>query len=161
MAIEAPLSKFKKGNLKIYIAFCLVAAVVLAYDGYLSKYKWSGRHSFYKKNVIDNDGKPNGTMKFNRITPLFLGVGIVLLALRYRSVKDRKILADEDGLVLSGGQKIVYDSIGKIDKTYFQSKGFFIITYKDAAGKEVECRLSERGWDNLSAVLDELVVKIS
>jgi hypothetical protein len=58
MAIEAPVSKYTKTNIKIYIAVCVAAAVIFAYDGYLSKYKWSGRYSFYKKHVLDNDGKP-------------------------------------------------------------------------------------------------------
>ena len=33
MAIVAPLSKFKKTNLLIYIAACVLVAVVFGYDG--------------------------------------------------------------------------------------------------------------------------------
>ncbi|MGD8787685.1 MAG: hypothetical protein PVJ60_09695, partial [Phycisphaerales bacterium] len=69
MAIEAPISKFKKTNFKIYIVICIAVAIVFAYDGYLSKYKWSGRYNFYREHVLDNDGKPNPTMSFNRISP--------------------------------------------------------------------------------------------
>ena len=38
MAIEAPISKFKKDNFRISISICLALAVIFAYDGYLSKY---------------------------------------------------------------------------------------------------------------------------
>ena len=48
MAIEAPMSKYRRTNFIIYIAVSLGVAVVFAYDGYLSKYKWSGRYSFYE-----------------------------------------------------------------------------------------------------------------
>ena len=49
MAIEAPLSKYRRTNLKIYIAACLGIVVVFGYDGYLSKYPWSQRRGFYEE----------------------------------------------------------------------------------------------------------------
>jgi len=159
MAIEAPVSKYRKTNLKIYIAVCIIFAVVFAYDGYLSKYEWSRRHSFYEKHV--KDGQPDETMIFNQIIPIVLAAAAVGLAARLRAVKDKKLLADENELVISGREKISYDSIQKIDKTHFESKGFFIITYKDNDKREVNRKLSDRTYDNLAAVLDELVAKIS
>jgi len=54
-----------------------------------------------------------------------------------------------------------YDSIQQIDKTYFEKKGFFMITYKDKHGKEVRRKLNERTYDNLAAILEHLVAKIS
>ena len=36
MAIEAPLSKYRRGNFKIYIVACLVLGAWFAYDGYLN-----------------------------------------------------------------------------------------------------------------------------
>jgi len=36
MAIEAPISKFKKTNLKIFFGICIAIAIIFAYDGYLS-----------------------------------------------------------------------------------------------------------------------------
>src|SRR4030042_5076011 len=76
MAIEAPMSKFTKTNFKIYIGVCLFAAGIFAYDGYLSKYEWSKRYSFYKEHVLDNDGKPSPTMEFKRKSPpVFLAIG--------------------------------------------------------------------------------------
>ena len=159
MAIEAPITKYKTNNLKIYIAVCLIFAVVFAYDGYLSKYDWSHRRSFYEDNVIDN--KPNDTMMFNRISPIFLVVLAAVLAVRLRAVKDKKLLADENELILDNKGKIPYDSIQKIDKTHFESKGFFLITYKNEQGNEINHKLSNRQYDNLTALLDEIVTKIS
>jgi len=182
MAIEAPYSKHKQTNLKIYIAICIAAAVIFAYDGYLSKYKWSRRYNFYKKHVVDNDGKPTATMKFNRWSPpFFIGASVLLWAYLF-VVRNKKVIADKNELIISNKERIAYDSIQKIDKTYFRSKterkfvgeksgnvqeirsaneGYFIITYKDHSGSEVNRKLSSRAYDNLSAVLDELVAKIS
>ncbi len=161
MAIEAPISKFKKNGLKIYIAICITVAIIFAYDGYLSKYKWSMRYNFYKKHVVDNDGKPTSTMNFNRKSPLFFIGFTVLLGAYLFAIKNRKIVAGENELIISNKERIAYDSIQKIDKTFFKPKGRFIITYKDKDGREVNRKLSGRTYDNLAAVLDELVAKIS
>ena len=161
MAIEAPISKFKKTNLKIYIIICVVVAIIFAYDGYLSKYKWSLRYNFYKEHVLDNDGIPTPTMNFNRKSPPFFIAGAVLLGAYLFAVKNRKIVADENELIISNKEKISYDSIQQIDKTYFEKKGFFVITYKDKDGKEVRHKLNDRTYDNLAAILEHLVAKIS
>jgi len=182
MTIEAPISRHEKTNFKIYIAVCLVVAIIFAYDGYLSKYKWSGRYSFYNEHVVDNDGKPTATMKFNRGSPpFFIGVAVLLGAYLF-AIKNKKIIADENELIINNKLKIPYDSIERLDKTHFRSKtkrkfvgdqsgnvqetrsapeGYFIITYKDNSGREVKRKLSSRTHDNLAAVLDELVAKIS
>ncbi len=161
MAIEAPISKFKKNGLMIYIGVCLLAAGVFAYDGYLSKYEWSRRYSFYKENVIDNDGKPTSTMNFNRKSPpVFLGTA-VLMGAYLLVIRSKKLVADENALIVSSAERIAYDDIQKIDKTHFDSKGFFVLTYKDEDGKEIERKISNRKYDNLAAVLDYLVEKIS
>ena len=64
-----------------------------------------------------------------------------------------------DELIINDKEKIAYDSIEKIDKTNFKSKGYFVITYKDQSGREVNRKLSDRTYDNLEAVLNEVVVK--
>lgn len=160
MAIEAPASKYKLKNLKIYIAACVVAAIVFGYDGYLSKYEWSKRQGFYQEHVIDNDGKPDGTMVFNRNSPpVFLAVAVIL-AVRLAMIKNKKILADENGID-NGCKTITYDSIEKIDKTQFEPKGYFIITYKNGQAGETDLKISDRDYDNLQELLDHLVAKIS
>ncbi len=159
MAIEAPYSKYSKTNFRIGIVLCLGAAIIYAYDGYLSKYEWSLRRSFYEEHV--KDGKPDLDMVFNQKSPfVFVGLAAVLTAW-FLVRKNKKVLADETELIISDKRRISYDSIQQIDKTYFEKKGFFVITYKDKDGKEVRRALSERTYDNLAAVLEHLVAKIS
>ena len=159
MAIKAPYSKYSKTNFKIAIVLCLVAAIIYAYDGYLSKYEWSLRRSFYEEHV--KDGKPDFDMAFNQKSPfVFIGLAAVLTAWFWVR-KNKKLLADENKLIINNKKSISYDSIEKIDKTYFDKKGFFVITYKDKGGKEVRHKLNDRTYDNLAAILEHLVAKIS
>jgi hypothetical protein len=159
MVIEAPISKFKKTNLKIYIGACIIFAVIFAYDGYLSKYPWSYRQGFYNKHV--KDGKPDDTMMFQRIVPLFLAALAAGLICYLGTVKNKKIIADEEKLNIEGKTEIPYRSIQKVDKTRFDAKGFFLMTYKDESNAENQLKLSNRRYDNLKAVLEKVVDKIS
>jgi hypothetical protein len=161
MALEAPFSKHKISTYKIYIVACLLAAAIFAYDGYLSKYKWSRRYDFYKKHVLDKDGKPSSTMIFNQKSPpVFLGAAI-LLCVYLSLIRNGKIIAGENELVFDAKKRINYETILKIDKTHFDSKGFFIITYKNHSNKEIDLKISDRKYDNLTPLLDQLVAKIS
>jgi len=153
MAIEAPISKHKKNNYKTYIVVCIIAAIWFGYDGYLSK-KFKAAHT-------QQDGKPDSTLVFNRWAPLFFIGGAVLFGFYLSKIQNRKIVAGETELVISNKDRIPYDSIQKIDKTYFDSKGYFIVTHKDSNGREVSRKLSDRNYDNLGAILDHLVAKIS
>ncbi len=229
MAIEAPYSKYGRTNFKIGIAVSVAAAIIFAYDGYLSKYAWSRRRAFYDEHtrkllfniqtgietdldngivsqrlrqqfeesgsplsqdvtvsakeagrtwlVTDTSGQysirkednalnvykvgPDQTMMFNRISPVFFVAAAAALALWLRARQGEKLVADENELIISDKVKIRYDSIEKIDKTHFESKGYFIITFKDSRGSEVNRKLSDRKYDNLAAILDHLVAKIS
>ena len=153
MTTEAPVSKFKKNNLKIYIVVLAVFAIWCAYDGYFNK-EWIKEHT-------DADGNPKSYLVFNRkLPPFFIGAAALLGAYLF-VIRNRKIIADEGELIISDRKRISYDSIQKIDKTHFDSKGFFLITYKDKDGKEVGQKLSDRTYDNLAAILDRLVEKIS
>ena len=160
MVIVAPISKFKINGFKIYIAVCLVVAGILIYDGYLSKYKWSKRHNFYIEHYIENNGKPDGIMNFNRRVPPVLLTVALLLGIRWYAVKDRKVIAGENSLVV-GKHEIAYDLIEQIDKTHFDSKGYFVVTYKNKQGDNSQLKLNDRTYDNLPAVLEVLISKIS
>ena len=153
MAVEAPLSKFKKNNLKIYIVVLVIFAVWFGYDGYFNE--------DFKEKHSDADGMPDSTLVFNQKAPPFLIGAVVLLGVYLAAINNKKIIASEDELVISNKEKISYDSIQKIDKTHFKSKGRFIITYKDERGNEIDRKLSSKSHDNLSAILDKLVAKIS
>jgi hypothetical protein len=229
MAIEAPYSKYSRTNFKIGIAVSMVAAIVFAYDGYVSKYEWSRRRAFYEKHTkkllfsvqagietdLDNSTVseklreqfeasgnplsqnvtvsvkepsstwrvtdasrqysirkedsalkvykegPDQTMMFNRISPIFFVAAAAVLAIWLRARQDKKLVADENELIISDKVRIRYDSIEKIDKTHFESKGYFIITFKDSRGREVNRKLGDRKYDNLAAILDHLVAEIS
>ena len=153
MALEAPTSKFKKTNLKIYIAFCIGLAIWFAYDGYLNE-------KFKQKNT-DENGRPNATLVINQKAPPFLIGAAVFFGIYLFIIKDKKLIADDRELVINPQKKIPYDAIEKIDKTYFEKKGFFIVTYENQNGNEVNLKMSDRKYDNLGLILDHLVAQIS
>jgi hypothetical protein len=150
MAIEAPLSNYKKKNILIVAAILIGIGGWFAYDGYKNQ-------DFIDKHTVD--GVADSTMNFNRKAPPFMiGVGI-LLGIYFVVVKGKKIVAEENQLVM-GNTSISYDAIEKINKTHFDKKGFFIVTYSQD-GQSKELKLSDRTYDNLGAVLDQIVSKIS
>lgn len=159
MPIEAPISKFKKNGLILWMVLCIGAAIIFAYDGYLSKYEWSLRRSFYEKHV--KDGQPDDTMVFNQKSPFFFIGAAALLGAYFFIIRNKKMIADENELIIGGKERIPYDSIQKVDKTYFESKGRFVITYKDKNGRETDRKISDRTYDNLAPILDHLVAKIT
>lgn len=152
MTIEAPVSKYRKTNLKIYIIACIVVTIWLGYDGYFNK-------KFIEKNT--EDGKPNGTLVFNQKAPPFVAGVAVLLGIYLFVIRNKKLIAYENELTFSDKEKISCDSIQEINKTKFKSKGYFVITYKDQNGREVKRKISDKKYSNLEAVLDHLVAKIS
>ena len=161
MALVASLSKYKIKTFKLWIGVCVLAALVLAYDGYLSKYQWSKRYEFYKHHVIDKGGKPDVDMVLNQNAPFVL-IGLAALMGGYLFIiRNKKVVADETGLVVDEKINIAYNSILKIDKTLFDSKGRFTITYRGPDGKETDLTISDKNYDGLGAILDQAVAKIS
>ncbi len=152
MAIEAPISKFKKSNLLIYIGICVIFAAWFGYDGYLNK-------SFIEEHT--EEGKPNTTLMFNQKSPPFFIAGALLCGIYFYMIKGKKLVAGETELVINDKKKISYDSIEKINKTWFEKKGFFVVTYKNEDGKETDYKISDRQYDNLKNILNHLVEKIS
>ena len=153
MAIEAPASKFRKNNIKIYIVACFIAAAWFFYDGYFNK-------NFIEKQT-DENGKPNSTLVFNQKSPPFFAAGAVLLGVYLVIINKKKLLADENELIINNKITIPYDSIEKINKTYFESKGYFILTFKDNNRKEADIKISNRKYDGLENILNHLIKKIS
>ena len=155
MAIEAHLSKYKKQNFWIIIALMFVLGAWFGYDGYFKK-------SFIEKHttITDTGEKiPDSDLVFNRKSPpYFFGAGLVA-AVCYLLVRNKKIVAGATSLQM-GKVEIPYDSIERITKTFFDKKGYFTVTYKDGE-KEIDLKLSSRNYDNMQAILDELVKQIS
>lgn len=152
MAIEAPICKYKKNNLIIYMAVCVGLTIWCIYDGYLNK-------EFRDKYTVD--GKETGWLVVNKKAPPYLIGATVLLGVYLFTLRNKRLLADEKELIISSKKRITYDSIQKIDKTHFDKKGFFVITYKDERGNDIDLKISDRKYDNLAAVLEHLVAKIS
>ncbi|MCJ7728960.1 MAG: hypothetical protein MUO27_03655 [Sedimentisphaerales bacterium] len=153
MALIAPLSKYKKKTFIIWMAVLVGFAAYCVYDGYFNE-DFRGKHT-------GRDGKPDGTLAFNQKAPPFL-VGVAVLMGAYLFViRNRKVVAEENGLVIDGKISIAYGSIQKIDKTHFDSKGHFTLTYRGPDGKETDRKLSDKDYDNLQVILDHLVAKIS
>jgi hypothetical protein len=148
MAVVAPLSTYRKNSFKLYIAVSVLIAGLCVYDGYFSS-------SFAKDHTVD--GKADKTLKANQAGPFVFLPLAALLAVRWWMVKDKKVVADGKTLILDDGEKIDYARIEKLDKANFEKKGFFVITYKDSSGKDVDRKISDKHWDNLSEVLVELV----
>jgi len=153
MAIEAPLSNYKRNSLLIGVVACLGMAVWFAYDGGFNK-------EFIAKHTTEK-GQPDSTLAFNQKSPPFFVAGAVFLAMYWCAIRSRKLVAAEDALVIAGKKRIRYDAIEKIDKTYFETKGLFTIAYKNESGRLVHCKLSDRQYDNLKPILDHLVAQIT
>jgi hypothetical protein len=146
MAIEAPLSKYKRNSFLIGITVCVGLSLWCGYDGHINK-------SF-------KEAHPEWWVT-NRAAPFALLPVAAVLAAWWGAIRGRKLVADDKELILPGHSRIAYDAIESIDKTYFEDKGFFVITYKQAGGGEVKHRLSDRDYDNLTAILDHIVSRIS
>ena len=100
-------------------------------------------------------------MIINQKSPPFFLAAAVLFGVYYLMIRNDKLIADENELVINGKKRIPYDSIEKINKTYFEKKGFFVITYKNESGRQVSKKISDKRYRNLSALLDHLVAKIT
>jgi len=151
MPIEASVSKYKKNNFKIAVVVLLGMAIWFGYDGYFNE-------KFQKKNT--ENGVPNSTLAFNQKSPPYLLGGAVIAGVFLLLTRNKKVVADDTGLI-ANNQTIAYDKIEKIDKTHFESKGYFVITYKNQQGDDSQLKLSDKTYDNLGAILDEVVAKIS
>ena len=153
MTIEAPYSKYRKTNFKIAIVILVILAGWCVYDGYFNE-KFRKEHS-------GPNGAPDSKLAFNQKSPPWFILAAVAAGVYLLIISNKKIIAEENELIISHKEKIPYGAIQEIDKTHFESKGFFIITYNDKDGLEVRRRLSDRAYDNLSVVLEHLVAKIS
>lgn len=151
MAIVAPVSKYKKNTLKIIVAVLIGLAIYCLYDGYYNQ-------KFIERNT--DDGIANSTLNFNRKAPPFMIVAGILVGIRLFLIRDKKVTADDKAIVTCT-QTITYDSIEQIDKTHFDSKGYFVVTYKNEQGDNSQLKLDDRTYDNLPAVLEVLISKIS
>jgi len=152
MAVIAPFSRFKRNNFIILIVVLFGAAAWMAYDGYLNR-SWIAEHT------LDN-GQADSDLIINRVAPAVLAPLGLLVVVRFALVRNRQVVADDDGLTV-GPRRIAYEAIEAIDKTFFDSKGYFVVSYRRDGGGMGKLKLSDRTYDHLPAVLDELVRRIA
>jgi hypothetical protein len=152
MALTAPVSKYKIKTYLIYMVVMVGFAAWLFYDGYYNQ-------AFIEKHSPDD--KPDMTVVFHRKAPPYLVGAAALLGVYVLVIRNKKIVADDNALVIDGKTTIPYDSVQKIVKTDFDAKGHFTFTYKTPDGKEIDLKISDRDYDNLKPILDHLVAKIS
>ena len=152
MAVVAPLAKFKKTNFKIYVGLLLIFAVYFGYDAKYNK-------KFIAKHTVN--GVPNSTLVFNQKSPPYMFAAAIAIAIYAWVIRNKKIIADDGQLILSENEKIPYSAIESVNKTSYDSKGFFVVAYKDSSGGLQQKKISNRTYDNLDAVLELLVSKIT
>lgn len=148
MAVEAVGSKFSRNNHYILAAMCLAFAVWFTYDGWINK--------TYQQEETREDGTPTANLQFNRYAPIGLAAIAVYSLLAAAQVKNKRITTDDEGLTVSGKAAIPYRSITHIDKRFFEKEGHYTIGYKEA-GADQSLKLSDRKYDNLGLLLDELI----
>jgi len=152
MAVEATSSSYKKNTHKILILAMIGFAIYCAYDGYYNQ-------SFIEKHTLE-DGQEDSTLAFNKKAPPFLVAIALAIGVNLFRIWNKKVVAGDTSLSLPNTE-IPYDSIESINKTHFDSKGFFTLAYKDPQGKENTIKICDKDYDNLPTVLDEIVAKIS
>jgi len=152
MDIVGPVSGHKKSTLVLYIVMLAVFGLWCVYDGYLNK-DFITRHT--------ENGKANGNLVFNRYAPLGMMLGAVAFGASLYRMRGRKVVATDTELIVCDEFTIPYDAIEQIDRTHFEKRGFFIITYKTEGDSQTTARLDDREYDNLGPILDRLVEKIS
>ena len=153
MSITAPFSKYKRNNYLIGITICIVCTLWFAYDGYYNE-------DFISENT-NSDGTFNSTLEFNRKSPPFFAAAGIILGISLAVVRKKKIVADQKGLTINNKTNVPYKSIEKIDKTYFEQKGYFVITYTCPPGNKADIKISDKVYDNLEEILDKAVSEIS
>jgi hypothetical protein len=150
MAIEATLSRYKKNNMLMIAGILIAGGVWFYYDGYKNP-------KFIEKHTKADQSMDHTLIAHRYGWPILVAGGVFTVAL-FAATRNRKVIADEQQITM-GKTSIPFSAIEKINKTHFDKKGYFIITYNDG-GKSKEVTLSERTYDNLAAVLDHTVAKI-
>jgi hypothetical protein len=145
MAVAATGSKYTCKTNYLIAAACAAMALWFLYDG------WLNEEFQNDENISDLD------LQMNRIwIPAGCGLVIIYCMAAAWRLKSKKIVAAEKGLALSTGQIVPYKSVRQIDKRYFEKEGHFTIEYEEQGGKK-QLKLTDRTWDGLGLLLDELV----
>lgn len=148
MAVVATGSRRNRQNNYIIVVMCIVFGLWFGYDGWMNKE--------YQQKETDADGKPKANLIFNRYAPAGLAVLAAYFLVMAVQAGKRKVTADEKGITVEGKPMIPYSSMAKIDKRYFEKEGHFTLEYT-AEGKVCKLKLTDRAYDNMGPLLDEVV----
>ena len=103
------------------------------------------------------DGKANANLKFNRYWgPVACGLVALYFLITIVRIPSYRIEADVTGLKFNSGLEVPYTAIKQIDNRQFDKKGRFTIAYDDK-GTSKPLTLSRAQYDNLQAILDEII----
>jgi hypothetical protein len=152
MDIIGPASRHKGNTFILYIAMLVLFSLWCVYDGYFNS-EFITQHT--------ENGQRDGSLQFNRLSPPVMILAAAGLAVWLYRSRGSSVVAGDTALTLTEGLTVPYDSIQQIDKTHFEKKGFFVITYKTDGDREAIVRLDDRHYDNLGPILDRLVEKIT
>ena len=148
MAVEAIGSRFARNNALIFCAACLIGGAWFGYDGWLGSYR--------QEQLDDNNGKPTVNLLFNQYVPIPLAIAGIYFLFAATQIPKRRLVADEKGLTVQDRPPIPYSDITHIDNRHFEKSGYFLLGYNDG-GRSQELKFSDRKYDNLGLLLDELV----
>jgi len=147
MAVVATGSRHKRNSNWMIAAACIAFALWFLYDGWVNK-------DFQKEKM--EQGKQLDLQANRYYVPIACAALAVYFAISAVRTKGLRAAADEQGLLLADGTRIGYDAIEKIDKRFFDQEGHFTVSYRSGA-QERRLRLSDRDYDQLGLVLDEIV----
>lgn len=158
MRLTAPLSRQTRNWWIMMIVAAVGLGLWLIYDGYFSE-AFIDNHTLVDE--VTGEKTPDTTLMFNQKSPPFFFGAAVLMAIWVVVIWRKCVVADDTELIIDNKLRIPYDRIQQIDKTDFEKKGRFTLTYKDKSGKEVNRPLSDTGYDNLGPILEHLVAQLS
>lgn len=103
------------------------------------------------------DGRATANLQLNRYYgPAVCAIAAVYFLISFIRIPSYRIEADATGLKVNAEAQIPYTAIKQIDNRDFEKKGKFTITYDDQGGNK-SLVLSRAQYDNLKAILDEII----
>ncbi|MDH7598139.1 MAG: hypothetical protein QHH07_00690 [Sedimentisphaerales bacterium] len=151
--IVAPVSKGRKDSVVLYMAICFGLAVWCIYDGFINK-DFIAAH-------LDQQGRADGTLILNRLGGPILLLAALGLSLWLSKMRRGGLVATDQALIVKKTLQIPYSSIKQIDKTHFQDRGYFLLTYDSQQEGQRTIRLDQRDYDNLGPILERLIEAVS
>jgi len=150
MAVEAKGSNYSFRTGIIITVASIAFGAYFFYDGWISE-------SYQQKETDPETGETTFNLKFNRVYgPIVCGLAAGYFLIGALTLRRKRLVAEGEGLRFSGGQFIPYGAMKAINRTPLQKKGYFTIDYEEE-GQRKTLKLTERVYDNLGLLLDEIV----